>query len=178
MIRLFVGLALPEAVRTRLAGICAGLPGVRWVGAENLHVTVRFIGDIDEGIADEIHDALSQLRSPRFCLEFSGVGTFGAGRRPHTLWAGIVREPALMHLHDKVESALVRTGLPPEPRKFTPHVTLARLREPPGPRLPDFMAQNGDLRLGPVAFDRFVLFSSHLGRNGPSYTAEAAYALE
>lgn len=178
MIRLFVGLALPEAVRTRLAGICAGLPGVRWIEPENLHVTVRFVGEVDEGIADDIHDALSQVRAPRFSLEFSGMGTFGAGRRPHTLWAGILREPALMHLHDKVESALVRSGLPPEPRKFTPHVTLARLKEPPGPRLPDFLAQNGHLRLGSVAVDRFELFSSHLGRNGASYTIEASYPLE
>lgn len=177
MIRLFVGLPLPEAVRERLGALCAGLADVRWVAPENMHVTLRFIGDIDETTAADVHGALSQIRVPAFAIDLVGVGTFGAARKPHTLWAGVEKTPALAHLHDKIESAVVRGGLPPEPRRFSPHVTLARLKGAPGPRLAEFMARNGALRMPDLQCDRFVLFSSHLGRNGASYAAEAAYPL-
>lgn len=178
MIRLFVGLALPEEVRARLAALCAGLQGVRWVAPENMHVTLRFIGDIDEGVADDVHEALAQVRAPGFDLHLAGAGTFGPHSRPHALWVGVEKGPALVHLRDKVESAVVRAGLEPENRKFAPHVTLARLKGPPAPRLPDFVAQYAGLRIGPIEVQRLVLFSSHLGRNGASYAEEAEYPLE
>jgi 2'-5' RNA ligase len=178
MIRLFVALPLPQDVRERLSGLSGGLPGVRWIAPENLHVTLRFIGDVDEGVADDLHDALIGVRAPAFDITLGGIGTFGPERRPHALWVGVDRSPALTHLRDKVESALVRAGLEPEARRFTPHVSLARLKDSPGPRLAKFMAGGGGLRIGPIACDHFVLFSSHLGRNGASYTAEAEYPLD
>lgn len=178
MIRLFVGLALPEEVRARLAALCAGLQGVRWVAPENMHVTLRFIGDIDEGTAEDVHEALAQVRAPGFDLHLAGAGTFGSRSRPHALWVGVDKTPALVHLRDKVESAVVRAGLDPENRKFSPHVTLARMKGAPAPRLPEFVAQHDALRVGPIAVRRFVLFSSHLGRNGASYAVEADYPLD
>lgn len=177
MIRLFVGIALPEPVRHELAGLCAGVPQARWVAPESMHLTLRFIGEVDEGVAQDIHDGLATVRAPGFALDLAGVGVFGPDRHPSALWVGVDRSPALVHLRDKVDSAVVRAGLPHEPRKFTPHVTLARFREPPGVRLGDFLAHHAMLRLPPIAVGHFTLFSSHLGRNGATYAAEAEYSL-
>lgn len=178
MIRLFVGLALPEIQRERLAALGGGIPNARWVAPETMHLTLRFIGEVDEGAGQDIHEALSALRAPAFTYELAGFDVFGGNSRAHTLWVGVERNPALIRLRDRVETAVVRLGLPPDPRKFSPHVTVARLRGVPVSRLKGFLAGNGLFHSGPIPCDRFTLFSSHLGRNGASYTAEAEYALE
>jgi 2'-5' RNA ligase len=178
MIRLFVGIELAEDVRQELAALCAGVPNARWVSPESLHVTLRFIGEVDQGVAQDVHDRLSDLQAPSFALALAGVGTFGSGRHPHTLWVGVERSAELEHLRDKVESAVVRAGLTPEARKFSPHLTLARFREAPGPRLGDFLGRHALFRLPPLTVGHFTLFSSHLGRGGAVYAAEAEYPLE
>lgn len=178
MIRLFVGIGLPQDIRERLAALRSGVPQARWVEPENLHVTLRFIGEVDEGVADDIHDRLAEMRGSAFDLDLAGVGVFGPDRQPSTLWVGVAKTPELQHLRDKVESAVVRAGQPPETRKFSPHLTLARFKGAPGPRLGDFLAGHAMLRLPTVRVDRFVLFSSHLGRNGASYAVEAEYPLD
>ncbi len=178
MIRLFAGLELPEAVRAELAAMTAGVPGARWVAPDNMHVTLRFVGDVDEGVGRDVHEALATVRAPRFALALAGIGTFGSKRHPHALWVGVERAPELVHLRDKIESALVRAGLEPETRKFSPHVTLARIKEPPGPRLGEFVARHDGYRSESFVCERFTLFSSHLGRSGASYTAEAHYPLD
>lgn len=177
MIRLFVGLALPDALRERLTVLAGGVPNARWVESRNLHVTLRFVGEVDEAVAQEVHDRLSAVRAPAFDLLLEGLGTFQSGRRPNALWAGVRRRPELVHLRDKVESAVVRAGLPPEPRRFLPHVTLARLKDAPPHRVQTYVAANNLFSAGPVRIERFVLFSSHLGRAGADYTAEAEYPL-
>ncbi len=176
MIRLFVGLPLDPAVAARLAVIGAGIRGARWVEARNLHLTLRFIGEVDEGAAHDIHDALALLALPRFALTVEGFGTFGS-RKPHTLWAGVARDEALERLQARVESAVVQAGQPPEPRKFFPHVTLARLNQSPVSRLQAFITRNSPFRAGPVAVDHFTLFRSHLSRNGAEYEVVAEYPL-
>ncbi|MGE5503729.1 MAG: RNA 2',3'-cyclic phosphodiesterase [Actinomycetota bacterium] len=176
MIRLFVGLALPAELAGRLETMEAGIPGARWVEARNLHITLRFIGEVEEGVAHDIHDALAELVAPAFDVEIRGVGLFG-GRAPHALYAGVERSDALVRLRDKVESAVVRTGQPPEPRKFTPHVTLARLKNAPAPRLQAFLSAHGLLHAAPWRADDFTLFRSHLGRTGAEYEAVARYPL-
>jgi 2'-5' RNA ligase len=176
MIRLFVGLELPPGVATTLSGLAAGIPGARWVEPHNLHITLRFIGEVEEGVAHDIHDALAELAAPAFDVAIRGVGLFG-GRTPNALYAGIERSEALVRLHDKVESTVVRTGQPPEPRKFTPHITLARLKASPPPRLQAFLSAHGLLRAGPWRADAFTLFRSHLGRGGAEYEALESYPL-
>ncbi len=177
MIRLFVGIELPEELRDRLAALGEGLPGARWVPAHNLHLTLRFIGEVDEALAEDLHQALESVRAPAFTQALGGVGTFAARGRPHTLWVGAEREPPLVHLRDKIESALVRAGLDPEGRKFAPHVTLAKLADPKPDRLHHFLAAHSLLR-AEFEVERFVLFSSLLGGGDPVYRAEADYALE
>lgn len=177
MIRLFVGLELPEEMRLRLSGLCRGVPGARWVQPEGFHLTVRFIGEVDEGRFDDIHTALSRVQAPAFELTLEGVATFGKDKAPHTLWVGVQRNDALASLHAKVERALVTIGLEPESRKYSPHVTLARLKEAASPRLGAFVTAHSLFRAGPVPIDRFVLFSSFLSRSGAIYEPEARYPL-
>lgn len=184
MLRLFVALPLEAGLIDRLTALTRGLPGARWIEPHNLHLSLRFVGEVDEGLAEDIHDVLSALSAPAFSLTLEGFGTFG--RRPHTLWAGVAPEPALVHLRDKIETALVRLGLPPEGHRFTPHVTLARLsgdkpradQPTPGPdRIEAFLTHNSPFHAGPVPVDRFTLFQSHLSRNGSEYEALAEYPL-
>ncbi len=178
MIRLFTAIPFSEEVQARLAALGGGVPGARWVEARNLHLTLRFIGEVPEPQAGDIAGCLDRVRAPRFDLVLEGVGRFGNDRRGGALWVGVRPCEALHHLHAKVERALVESGLPPEGRRFTPHVTLARLKSPDRRRLADFLAAHAPFRHGPIAVDRFVLYSSRLGRGGAVYTPERSYPLD
>lgn len=178
MIRLFVGIELPDKVRSDLAAICSGVPGARWVARENLHLTLRFIGNVEESAVADIDLALSRLKAPAFDLVIAGIDQFCKGRRPTMLWAGVDKNPALSHLQARVETAMQRAGLPPEGRRFTPHVTLARLRNVNGERLRTFIAANALYRSEPIRVDRITLFSSFLAHSGAIYRVEAEYALD
>ena len=103
---------------------------------ENHHLTLRFIGETPKHRAEEIDTALAALRAPGFPLTLAGVGCFAKGGSAVSLWAGVERNPALDHLQSKIETALQRAGLDPERRRFTPHVTLARLDNVPRPSSP------------------------------------------
>ena len=173
MLRLFVGIELPPELKLRLSLICAGVPGARWVDAGNLHLTVRFIGEVDEGIASDIDAALAQIRAPRFALALAGVGHFST----RMLWVGVERSPALFHLRDRVESALIRLGLEPEERRYAPHVTLARLKGAAETRLQAFLAEHALFRSEPFAVERFSLVASYLTKSGAIYEDQADYAL-
>src|SRR5215469_6783772 len=124
MLRLFVGIALPPELKLRLSLLAAGVPGARWVDPGNYHLTLRFIGEVGEDLASDIDGALLPLRAKPFAVTITGVGRFA----DRMLWAGVEKSEALVHLRDKIESALVRLGLEPETRRYAPHVSLARLR--------------------------------------------------
>ena len=158
--------------------MCSGIPGARWVEPANMHVTLRFIGEVDEPAAEEINYNLSHIEAPPFDLELQGLNTFGQGAKAHALWVAVPPTPALLHLQSKVESAVVRTGLPPEGRKFTPHVTIARLNRPETGRLQSFIEGNNLFKAGPFMVDRFTLFESRTGKGGPVYTALEDYPLD
>lgn len=175
MIRLFTALALPPELAGRLAALEAGIPGARWVEPRNLHITLRFIGEVDGGMAQEVHECLAEIRAAAFEVTLSGFGTFGS-RSPNALWAGVEKAPELTHLQAKVDSALARAGVAAEGRKFVPHVTLARLKNAPVPRLQAFIAGHSPFRDAFMA-ESFVLFRSHLGRGGAEYEALAEYPL-
>lgn len=180
MYRLFVGLVLPDSLRDPLARLCHDLPGARWVDPENYHLTLRFIGEVDGHTAADIDDTLQRITSPSFDLALSGLGTFGHGRKTRALWAraeGRSGASEVHHLNNKVESAVVRSGQPPEPRKFKPHVTMARFRDPHPGHIQSFIEANGLFRAGPVVITRFVLFESHMGKGGSVYEELADYPL-
>jgi 2'-5' RNA ligase len=177
MPRLFVALDLPEQVRLRLQILSGGVPGAHWVRPESLHLTLRFIGEVDGGTGRDIDDALMSISPPGFDLALAGVGAWESKGRANALWVGVDKNPALNHLQAKIESALVRIGLEPEPRKFAPHVTLARLKDAPASRIGTFLGEHGLFRLEPFRVERFVLYSSFLSRSGAIYTPEALYPL-
>lgn len=176
MIRLFAALSLPPAVTARLAGMGGGLPGARWVPAANMHLTLRFFGEMDEPTAHELHHALARIQGPAPTLGLAGLGTFG-GRKPNALWAGVRGDYALTRLQARIESAAQAAGLPADPRKYTPHVTLARLGTPRADRLAAIIAGHGDWRTEPMSFSHFTLFRSHLGHEGAQYEALHDYPL-
>jgi RNA 2',3'-cyclic 3'-phosphodiesterase len=173
MLRLFVGIGLTPELRLKLSTLCSGVPGARWVDAGNLHVTLRFIGEVDEGTAADIDEALQQIRAPRFPLTVAGVGHFGM----RMLWAGVERNPPLFHLQEKVESAIVRAGFPPEGRRYAPHITLARLRGTTDARLHSFLAEHALFRAESFAVDQFCLVASYLTKAGAIYEDQADYKL-
>ncbi len=178
MIRLFVAVELPEQVRDRLARISYNLAGARWLDGDAVHLTLRFIGEVDHDVAADIDDALLRVAAPApssYASPASGISARGG--RAAVLWIGVGASSALAQLQAKIESALVRTGLAPEGRKFHPHVTLARLRATPADRLAPILADLGALRLGPFTVEHFTLFSSMLGKDGAVYTPEARYPL-
>ncbi len=175
--RLFVALDLPAAVRERLRFLAAGLPGARWTPSENLHATLRFIGEVPTWRAEEIDAALTRLRAPGFPLSLAGIGILDRGGRPASLHVGIERSPPLEHLQAKIETALQRAGLPPERRRFLPHVTLARIDACSEERLAAWVQANNLFRAAPIRVEHFTLFSSLLGKEASAYTPEVEYDL-
>lgn len=180
MIRLFVAIPLPQQITEALQSIAHGLRGARWVSPENYHLTLRFIGEVHNGDADDYDVALSQIDAPPVDIDFDGLGFFDKKGRVHTLHLQATKTDSLLHLQKKVESALVRAGLSPEPRKFAPHVTVARMKPMPVEPVEKFCAENTTRLPKDMSFqaDHFVLYSSVLTNNGSVYTAEVEYPLQ
>jgi 2'-5' RNA ligase len=176
VLRLFVGIEFPPELKLRLSLLSTGMPGARWVDPGNLHLTLRFIGEVGRDVAADIDDVLGRLRARRFTLQLAGTGVFG-GDRPRALWVGVEREPELGSLRGKIEQALIRIGLEPEPRKFVPHVTLARLRDPALDELGDFLAANARFRAAPLPVEHFSLIASFPTKAGSIYEDQADYPL-
>jgi RNA 2',3'-cyclic 3'-phosphodiesterase len=175
MLRLFVGIGFPPELKLRLSLLCSGISGVKWVDPGNFHLTLRFIGEIAKNRAADVDDALARLRARRFALQLTGTGVFGGGDKPRSLWVGVERSPELLALRDKIEQALIRAGLPPEPRKFAPHVTLARLRNPPIDQLGEFLAAHAGFRADPLPVEAFSLIASFQTKSGSVYEDQADY---
>jgi len=173
--RLFVAIELPEALRRQLALMGGGIPGARWVARENLHLTLRFIGDVDTHTADQAHDALSEVALTPFDVRLKDMAIFGE-RRPRILYAGVTTNPALHDLYDRINAALARAGLaPPEERRYVPHVTLARFGRSPAGRIGAFIVANNILPMPAFTVRGFALMSSHRSAAGASYQIEARY---
>lgn len=178
MFRLFVGIALPNEIRSQLAALCSGLPGAKWIDSDSLHLTLRFIGEVGGAQAEDIDAALQRVSAPAFDLVITGVDCFESGGKVHTLWAGVEKQPLLAHLRGKVESALVRAGCEPERRKFKAHVTLARFRNGVAARIGPFIQAHNPFALEPFCVETFTLFRSHLGSEKAHYEELADYPLE
>ncbi len=176
MPRIFTGLEIPDDIRQSLSFLRGGLQGARWIDPENYHLTLRFIGDVDTGVAREIAGLLGQVRRRTFELRIDGLNSFG-GRRPRAVVATIAPTPMLFELQAEHERLMQRIGLEPEGRKFTPHVTLARLRETSSRQVADYLSTRGHFLSMPFAVSRFVLFSSRNSVGGGPYVVEAAYPL-
>jgi 2'-5' RNA ligase len=177
MLRLFIGLSVPNDVALPLAGLANAMPGARWVEPENMHVTLRFIGEVSEADAEEIHVELLRLVAKPFSFHITGMETFGQGRKAHALFASVPLTPQLEVLQTRVEAAVARAGQPRETRKFKPHVTIARLKNVPETQLLGFIQAHNLFRAGPIAADHFILYESRMGNGGSAYFPLAEYPL-
>jgi 2'-5' RNA ligase len=176
MPRLFTAIEIPPGVAEALDMLRGGLPGARWIDRENYHLTLRFIGDVDDVAAREAADALAQIKRMSFDLHFDGLAAFG-GRKPRAVVANGAPTPALLELQAEQERLMRRIGLAPEPRKYTPHVTLARLRTSSSLDVADYLSARGFFRTAPFHVSQFVLFSSRASTGGGPYVAEVTYPL-
>lgn len=174
--RLFIAITPPEPIRDLLADCMEGMEGARWQSDDQLHLTLRFVGEVDSPLANDLAERLGTLRHPPFPLAISGVGHFEQKGRPRAIWAGIAPSPELAVLQRKVERLCQTTGLEPEHRRFTPHITLARLNSASGPIAP-FLLTRSDLASAPFTVASFTLFESHLGHHGSIYEPVVNYPL-
>lgn len=177
MPRLFTALEVPRNAAMSLSLLRGGLPGARWIDVENYHITLRFIGDVDGRTADEIVNRLDRIDREEFQISLTGIGSFGS-KKPHSIWAGVSPSAELTALQGEIERICQRIGLPPDPRKFTPHVTLARLRSARVEDVVHYLAGRGNFHTLPFNVGRFVLMSSKESVGGGPYLTEEVFPLQ
>ncbi|MBB4350970.1 MULTISPECIES: RNA 2',3'-cyclic phosphodiesterase [Rhizobiaceae] len=176
MPRLFTALEVPRHVALSLSLLRGGIPGARWIDVENYHITLRFIGDVDNRTADEIVDRLDRIDRPEFQAQLTGIGSFGS-KKPHSIWAGVSISPDMLALQAEIERICQRIALPPDPRKFMPHVTLARLKHCRLDDVVHYLSGRGNFHTAPFKVSRFVLLSSKESVGGGPYVTEEIFSL-
>jgi 2'-5' RNA ligase len=176
MHRLFVAIRPPELIRDLLIDAMDDSPDLRWVGDEQLHLTLHFIGEVERPLANDVADGLSAIRFPGFELRIAGVGRFDR-RSGGALWAGVEPRKSVAELAAKIDRVCVAAGLEPERRAFHPHISLARYKRDSAQAALDFERRHSSLTSEPFAVDHFLLFESRLSRHGAHYEAMAEYPL-
>ncbi|AQZ93607.1 RNA 2',3'-cyclic phosphodiesterase [Halopseudomonas phragmitis] len=174
MPRLFIALELPEPVKQALLQLAEPMPGARWQSAEQLHLTLRFVGEVAAGQVEQVIAALTSLRFRDFTLTVKGMGWFGPPRRPLALWAGVSPQAPLRRLKQQLDHLLAEAGIGPDRQGYKPHITLARLHGPqPGPE--DYVQRHKDLRGPCFRVEHVSLFLSDLSEQGASYRVLGRY---
>ncbi|MEO1748346.1 MAG: RNA 2',3'-cyclic phosphodiesterase [Pseudomonadota bacterium] len=176
MPRLFAAIEIPHHAAMMLSMLKGGLPGARWIDQENYHLTLRFMGDVEHHVADEILNSLSTIQRPSFEIGLAGLGAFG-GKKPHSVFAQPTASPNLFELQAEIARKCQRIGLAPDPRKFTPHVTLARLRKSSPEAVANFLSMRGGFYVAPFKIERFVIMSSRESIGGGPYIIEESCEL-
>ena len=175
MHRLFIAYRPPIAIRDQLLGLMGDVAGARWQRDDQLHLTLRYIGSVDSHVAEDVAQMVQRFTFAAFTVRLAGVGTFDAKDQGQPLWAGLVPEAPLVALHKKLDQALIRLGSPPEHRRYTPHITLARfgkVKSDPS----QWLASRSSLNSPDFALDHIALFESHLGRDGGVHYEEIVRA--
>jgi 2'-5' RNA ligase len=177
MPRLFIAVDPPEDIRENLEAMSFGIPGAKWVGPEQLHLTVRFIGEVDGAVFRDIKNILAEIHVASFSLQLKGVGYFPPRGAPRVLWVGLEKSEPLQLLRKKIDAALLRIRVQPEGRKFSPHITMARLKNSPVHKIANFLAGNGLFSQEPFQVEDFKLYSSILSPKGAYHRVERIYPL-
>jgi RNA 2',3'-cyclic 3'-phosphodiesterase len=177
MIRLFIAIDIPSPLRLLLHAMGQGIPGARSVGEDQIHLTVRFIGEVEGGRAKDIQEALTEVRARPFALSIRGLGHFPPRGAPHVLWAGLSPSDELLQLRNRIERQLVACRLQPEQRKFAPHITIARLKDCPLKRLGEYLAGNALFQTDEFPVDNFSLYASRLTKSGAVHSVIQNYPL-
>lgn len=178
MIRLFTAIDLPESITPLIGSLGGTIPGSRPVPADQLHLTLKFIGEVDTAMLPDIREALHTIRMAPLTLALQGVGHFPPRGTPKVIWAGVTPVTELVLLRNKVEKALFDIGIARERRKFSPHLTLCRLRDSPIGRVSRFLAENSHFATPPFTVDEFRLYSSILSNKGAVHTVEEILPLD
>jgi RNA 2',3'-cyclic 3'-phosphodiesterase len=177
MPRLFIAIDLPERIKDDVAATYMALHGARWVPEEQIHLTLRFIGEVPGDAANRVRVALANVNFPSFSLTLKGCGFFPPRKQPNVLWIGIAESEELMRLQSRIERALVAAGIDPDARKFHPHITVARLNGTPERKVAEYVIQNSLFSTEPFAVDSFHLYSSILRKEGAHHIKEASYKI-
>jgi 2'-5' RNA ligase len=176
MHRLFVAIRPPAPIRQLLLAAMGGISGARWQTDDQLHLTLRFIGEVDRHRAGDVHAALGAIHHPPFELALSGIGMFDKRGFPDSVWAGVTPQEQVKSLHKKVDSALSRVGIPPDERAFLPHITIARMNRSAGP-VGNLLQEAGGLTSPSFSVDNFALFESDLTQEAAVYSVVERYPL-
>lgn len=177
MPRLFVAIDLPEEIKTSLSQLSGAVPGARWVAPSEIHLTLRFIGEVDPQTVSKIKKVLSSVQFASFPVSVAGVGHFPPRGFPRVLWVGLEPRPELMTLQQRIESALQQAGVSPEERPFSPHITLARLKQATSVAVAAFESSHRGLAYPPFPATEYVLYSSTLTPKGAIHRKEEIFPL-
>jgi len=177
MIRLFTGISVPQNIRNALNIMQGGIGGAHWDDIENYHITLSFIGDIDESTAEEVDSLLASISLPAFDITLNGIGTFAAGDKLTHLWVGLEPSKELMFLKHRIDALLQHNHIPFDNRKYTPHVCLARLKGANEEQVVQFIQDHNLFKSHSFKVENFNLYQSYRGKNGTHYQPEATYDL-
>lgn len=178
MQRLFVAIALPETIKTQLKTICADVEGAKWVMHQQMHLTLRFIGDTDAAQQAHIQTGLATIHATPFTMALRGIGQFPLPGKPRVLWAGVEAEAGLYDLQKQLERVISNNGIQPADHAFSPHITLARFRIPSAAdTIQCYTALHQSFKTEAFAVDGFILYSSQLTPNGSIYQPEGTFPL-
>ena len=177
MHRLFVAIRPPDRIRDLLLGAMGGISGARWQEDDQLHLSLRFIGEVDRHVAGDVHAALGAVHHPHFEVAINGLGAFDRRGHPETVWAGVAPHEPLKTLHKKIDQAMTRVGIAPEQRAYHPHLTLARLKPSSG-SVRGLLKTSGGLTSDPFRVDQFALFESRLTPERAVYSIVETYVLD
>ncbi len=175
--RLFIAIPLPDYVKSALSELQQPIDGVHWTDAGRYHLTLRFIGEVDQGVFEKVRQQLSSIALPPFEMDIKGFGYFPEQKRPRVLWAGIDEEPSLMELQRKAEEACRQAGVEPESRDFVPHITLAKIKGGRKRDVMSFINQHKTFRIESIPVTEFVLYESRLHKDGAVHTPLERYSL-
>ena len=171
--RLFIAIDMPESVTGLLAEMNPHLPGVRWLPADQIHLTVSFLGNVTTAAEETLRDKLSAIRFTAFFTPVVGLGTFPTKGKPNVIWAGLGSgHPQLFHIYKKVQEAALGAGIEPDLRTWHPHITFARCRDVAPHEIRPFLKEHAEFDAGMIRIDSFVLYSSIPGPLGSAYTRE------
>lgn len=164
--RLFIAIDVPDDLKIKIGRLWVDIPGARWVPVEQIHLTLAFLGEVEEASTERLTEKLTHIRVPEFELRFGGAGCFPNRHRPRVLWIGLEPEPYLFDLAAQVRSAVLSCGIPQEERHFSPHLTLARLKMKPSTEFDTFLDKNNHMKFTPFPVREFTLFQSQLNWQG------------
>lgn len=164
--RLFIAIEIPDNIKTAIGTMHVDIPDARWVPAEQIHLTLAFLGEVEEAAVGRLTEELARIQLPEFILGFSGTGCFPSRHRPRVLWIGMVPHPRLIALASRVRTAVLVCNIPQEERPFSPHITLARLKLAPSREFAAFLDRNQNLKFPPFRVREFTLFQSRLTQHG------------